>query len=172
MAMKHAIIIFFIAISALALGHTDSRKVAEISTSKLVETSATRSAAQPCADQNACAAANKAVYSDIDARHEAILHGAKLISFSWTKGGFETVMILKTVIIKNSSKYDLKDFKLSCTLRGNSGTILGEKSVTIYDIVQHSASRTFKEVNMGFVGPQVSRAGCVLESWSIHDRNK
>ena len=65
---------------------------------------------------------------------------------------------------KNSGKGPRKDFHIECRVGGKSGTVLGTTQVTIYDTVKAGQTRTFREVNMGFIHGQASGASCELVS--------
>jgi hypothetical protein len=85
----------------------------------------------------------------------------RLKKYDWFKGGFDTVM-LGHFTIQNANPFDVKDISIHCEVSGNSGTVLGTTSATIYDVVPANKTRTFRDVNLGFVRNQAAQAWCKL----------
>lgn len=77
--------------------------------------------------------------------------------FDWYVSGFSTVMMVN-VTISNPTDYAVKDVRIECTYSGKSGTRLGQNVQTIYDVVPARCTKTFRDVNMGFINPQASAA--------------
>lgn len=84
---------------------------------------------------------------------------------NWYLGGFGSVAI-HSLSIKNTSEVDYKDIKLQFVYSGNSGTILSTNSYTIYDTIPAGQTKTFNELNVGFVNSQVTNSSVTLDSWS------
>jgi hypothetical protein len=82
---------------------------------------------------------------------------------SWTTGGFDTVGLM-SFSVKNDNPYDIKDFVISCSFSGKSGTNLGDRSHIVYDTVKAMSTRAFAKINIGFIPSQSARAGCSLVS--------
>jgi hypothetical protein len=112
----------------------------------------------PCADQKACDEANRIAY---DPRR---FLKPELVSWQWGKGGFDSVMLLKNVRIKNGRPDDIKDLIISCTVSGASGTDLQSLRTVLYDIVPAGRTKTFREINMGFVHSQAAGASCDVDA--------
>jgi hypothetical protein len=86
-----------------------------------------------------------------------------LIGQSWSTGGFDTIGLM-SFTLKNDNPYDIKDFSISCSFYGNSGTKLGERFHTVYERVKAKTSRSFSSVNIGFIPSQAARGGCQVQS--------
>lgn len=84
---------------------------------------------------------------------------------SWKTGGFGSVAIM-TVRVSNSNDFEVKDIAISCRFSANSGTVLNERSYTIYETIKPKSKRTFKDLNVGFINSQAARGGCSLASAS------
>jgi hypothetical protein len=87
--------------------------------------------------------------------------GVELVDYHWRKGGFDNVMIA-TFTIENDSHLPIKDINISCELTGESGTVLGHTSNTIYQLVPANAHKTVSDFNMGLIHSQAVRAYCKL----------
>lgn len=85
-----------------------------------------------------------------------------ITKFSWSKGGFDTVME-GTFTIRNDNSFAVKDMRMKCDLSAKSGTALDSVEETIYEIVSANSSKTFREVNMGFVRSQTASATCEIK---------
>jgi len=85
----------------------------------------------------------------------------EIVKFSWHKGGFDSIMIA-TFTVKNSSVHDVKDLEITCTHSANSGTEIDRNTRTLYERVRAGQTRTFRNVNMGFIHSQASRSGCEI----------
>lgn len=86
----------------------------------------------------------------------------------WRLDGFGNVMIA-TFRISNDNDIAVKDIEILCRTSGRSGTELSSASHTIYDIIAPHKTRTFTDINMGFVDSQSARAGCDVVSVSKAD---
>lgn len=82
-----------------------------------------------------------------------------IANYTWSKGGFGSVG-LATFTIKNDNPFPVKDVFVRCSFYGNSGTALGQADKTIYEVIAAKKSRTFREVNLGFIHSQSARASC------------
>lgn len=82
---------------------------------------------------------------------------------SWKTGGFGSVGIM-TFTLSNANSYAVKDFVVSCSFYGNSGTLLGLRQHTVYETLKPKSKRTFRDVNIGFIPNQSSRGGCDIVS--------
>ena len=86
-----------------------------------------------------------------------------IVRLEWNKGGFGTVM-LATFGVHNGNQYAVKDVKIRCDLAGNSGTTIGSVQQTVFELIPANQTRTFEQVNMGFVRSQASKAVCGVAS--------
>jgi hypothetical protein len=91
--------------------------------------------------------------------------------FSWTKGGFDQVMILSGSI-KNGSEFDIKDLLVSCKIEGKSGTQIGVRQKTVYEVVRAGKQIKIKDINMGLIPDQASNASCEIFDFTIIEQPK
>jgi len=82
------------------------------------------------------------------------------LTFSWTPGGFDNVLILKHLTLHNTSPHPVKDIHLACTLYARSETALGTLSKTLYDTLPAGKTLTLAEFNMGFMHTQTHTVAC------------
>jgi hypothetical protein len=82
------------------------------------------------------------------------------------KGGFGTVFIAN-ITAENPTKYAIKDLQIQCEMMGASGTSLGIKRETVFEIVPAKSKKTFRNINFGFINSQVSKFNCTLRDLSI-----
>lgn len=66
--------------------------------------------------------------------------------------------------IQNTSTIPVRDIAILCNLKAPSGTVVSVNRQTIYDVVKGGVTRSFKNVNMGFINTQASKASCRVES--------
>lgn len=83
------------------------------------------------------------------------------LDFSWSKGGFESVMIADFTI-KSTLQFEVRDIEILCIGSGNSGTRLARIPQTIYDVVPAKATKRFRGLNMGFIPQQMTNANCSI----------
>lgn len=90
----------------------------------------------------------------------------KLLKFNWHKDGFGSVMIADFTI-RNDSPYDVKDIDIRCVHSAPSGTVIDQNTRTVYDLVKAHSTRTFTNVNMGFINSQAESSGCQILNLSL-----
>ena len=83
------------------------------------------------------------------------------LEFSWKKVGFDNVLLVD-FHITNASQYLVKDIRVRCTHYAKTGTKLGRNRATIYDVVPARTTKTFKDINMGFIHTQADSTSCVI----------
>ena len=66
--------------------------------------------------------------------------------------------------VQNTSTLPMKDIAIVCNMKAPSGTVVSVKRHTIYDTVKGGATRSFENVNMGFINNQASKASCRVEA--------
>jgi hypothetical protein len=88
------------------------------------------------------------------------LRDAKL-DFHWAKRGFGTVM-MADFKLQNPTPYRLKDFEVTCTSFGASGTEIDRNKKVIYEVIEPKSTKSLKHVNMGFVNTQAASTSCEL----------
>lgn len=84
---------------------------------------------------------------------------ALIVTERWSKGGFGSVMVADFTL-KNTSNLPLRDIGIKCKLQGNSGTVINIKHITLFEKLRPKATRTIRDVNVGFIDSQASRASC------------
>jgi hypothetical protein len=84
---------------------------------------------------------------------------------TWEKGGFGSVALVD-VSFSNDNKIAVKDAELTCWFYGASGTELSRQTKTIYEIFPAGKTKRIKNINMGFVPDQASKASCAAGSVS------
>ena len=81
--------------------------------------------------------------------------------FQWRKGGFDSVMIADFQV-DNDNPYSVRDIEIRCHVSGESGTVIGWPSKTIYRRIQPHTSTWFMEESMGFISSQAAAADCEI----------
>lgn len=115
------------------------------------------------------AAKRREVEKEVAEYADAVAHpeqAAEIVKMQWHKGGFGAVMIAD-VTITNRALSHLKDFQITCTSQGPSGSNVGSTTNTLYEMVKSRQTKTFRNVNMGFINSQAATANCVVDQASI-----
>jgi hypothetical protein len=89
------------------------------------------------------------------------LQNVKLDKFEWKKGGFDNVMLFSATV-KNEGGFSVKDLEIECSLMSKSGTKIGSKSKTIFEIVKAGKTLKIKDFNMGLVNTQSASTSCEI----------
>lgn len=82
-------------------------------------------------------------------------------NFDWSKSGFGSIM-MASFRLKNENGFAVKDIAITCGLFAKSGTQLSTARQVIYEIIPAKSTRTFREVNLGFINQQSAQANCKL----------
>ncbi len=83
----------------------------------------------------------------------------KIIKQSWRTDGFGTIAVVN-LTVKNMAPFDVKDIIFLCNFYGNSGTRLNSIEKQVFEIIQWDETRTFKNIELGFINSQATRGGC------------
>ncbi|WP_404357039.1 hypothetical protein [Methylotuvimicrobium sp. KM1] len=83
----------------------------------------------------------------------------KIIKQSWRKDGFGTIAVVD-LTVKNTAPFDVKDIIFLCNFYGNSGTQLNSIEKQVFEIIRYDETRTFKNIDLGFINSQAARGGC------------
>lgn len=110
--------------------------------------------------------AEQALASVKDATENPELLGASIEKMSGNIGGFGNILFVN-VTIRNDALSHLKDFQITCSILGNSGSEIGSVSRTLYETVEARSSKSFKRLNMGFVDQQLSTFRCAVMGASL-----
>jgi hypothetical protein len=101
----------------------------------------------------------------IDYARSDCLRNLKIIKSSWEISGFGAVAIIKSITIKNSSKHNCKNVLGGADFYSANGTFLGATPFIIYDTVPAGKTRTFRDINIGFLpNDQVKSAEFTIAS--------
>lgn len=92
---------------------------------------------------------------------QAALSGLKLKELSWTKGGFDSTMML-SVIVQNNGKSDVKDIVIECRHSSPSGTKIDSNKKTIYEVFPAGEDKKIDDFNMGFIHEQATTTNCSI----------
>lgn len=107
---------------------------------------------------NSCSEWNEDLRKKAAAR-EAELSMVSVREFKWRKDGFGTVLVA-TFKVENALSYDIKDVRLECRVRGASGTVVSQPSVTIYEAFPAQKWKLVRDFSVGFISSQASTANC------------
>lgn len=64
--------------------------------------------------------------------------------------------------VVNAASFAIKDFELTCTHQGTSGTEIDRNVRTVYEVVPANASKRIREINMGVIVSQASNSYCEI----------
>lgn len=85
-----------------------------------------------------------------------------LRDFTWSRSKYGSLFAIFT--IENSSESDVKDFTISCSTYGQSGTQIGTTSKTFYEIVKAKSMLEYAGVEIGPVHSQTAIVRCQANS--------
>ena len=68
--------------------------------------------------------------------------------------------MMASFTIHNGNDFPVKDIQIECPLSARSGTKIDSVKQTVYEIIPANSSKTFREVNMGFIRDQAKSATC------------
>jgi len=105
-------------------------------------------------------AVNEAYNKQREERDKA-LSTTKIHVQSWSKGGFETVMLLNARI-ENGAPVAIHDVQITCTLSGKSGTPLNTLTKVVYDEIPAKKHLAIKDFAMGTLHAQAASASCAV----------
>lgn len=97
--------------------------------------------------------------------HQEVVDGLKF-DFSWTKGGFSSVMLIDATIT-NNSPYAIKDPVISGVDSANSGTAIDTNIKTVYETIASGKTLKLHEFNMGFIHHQATKSNCKISDFEI-----
>ena len=69
--------------------------------------------------------------------------------------------------IRNGSRYDLKDLNIRCDFVAPSGTIIGNQSVTIYEIFRSSGRQSTGALTLPAAPPQARTVNCTATGGAV-----
>jgi hypothetical protein len=99
---------------------------------------------------------------------KASVRNALKVDFSWSKGGFESVMMVNFVFT-NASSHPVKDIEVRCDHYAPSGTVIDHNTRTVYEVVPAHGKKRVRDFNMGFIHSQVSSSSCAIEDFELAD---
>lgn len=83
----------------------------------------------------------------------------KIENFSWSKDGFDTVMVAN-FSIANKLPWAVKDIVVRCIHDAPSGTRIDTNTRTIYERIEAKQTKRINRFSMGFIHSQAARSGC------------
>jgi len=104
--------------------------------------------------------AESAVYAaerNLETPHKNV----SVVSSQWTLGGFGSVYLLD-ITLRNTGQFSVKDFEVFCRNYAASGTVLESSRGTILQSLKGGQTKRFRDINLGFVNPQVARSACEI----------
>jgi hypothetical protein len=88
------------------------------------------------------------------------------LKYSWSKGGFDSVM-LADFSIKNASSRSIKDVEIKCRHFAASGTQIDSNTRTIYELIKPNSTKRIPNMNMGFIHSQAKSSSCAVQDFVI-----
>jgi hypothetical protein len=85
-----------------------------------------------------------------------------LRDFTWSRSKYGSLFAIFT--IENPREGDVRDFTISCSTYGRSGTQIGTVSKTFYEIVKAKSMQEYEGVEIGPVDPQTATVRCSANS--------
>lgn len=85
----------------------------------------------------------------------------EITKLNWEKGGFGNVQLIR-MTVKNNAPFAIRDFELTCTHQGASGSDMDRNVRVIYVKVPAQGTTRVPEVNMGFINNQVATSRCEI----------
>lgn len=83
----------------------------------------------------------------------------KIVDLSWERAFLGTIMELD-LTIKNALRHPVKDIKFRCVHSAPSGTVIDTNERVIREVIEAGSTRSFRNINMGFMGAQVAQTDC------------
>lgn len=80
---------------------------------------------------------------------------ARLVDFTWEKGGFGTVM-MANFTVRNDSPVDVADPRIRCNHIAEDGVVLDQNAGTAYGVIKAHSTTRIANVNMGFLSGQTA----------------
>ena len=91
----------------------------------------------------------------------------EIVKNDWHKTGFGSIPV-HDITLKNLTDYNLKDFTIRAEYYSESGTLLDVKTETIYQTLNAGETKTFSEINFGFVHDQVAQSKISVEKVALY----
>lgn len=94
----------------------------------------------------------------------ALQSDLKVIGNEWYLGGFGYIPIHTITLQNTSSSNSYKDIEITVYYHSNSGAQLGNANYTIYEVLPANTTKTFSDINMGFMNEQSANSSVVITS--------
>lgn len=85
--------------------------------------------------------------------------GVSIADWSWSKGGFDAVMIADFTF-RNDNPFPVKDLTVRCIHSAPSGTEIDRNTRVIYEIVPAHGTKLVPHFSMGFIASQATSSRC------------
>jgi hypothetical protein len=86
------------------------------------------------------------------------LKGLKIIDWKYDVSNIETVRA--SFELDNHSPYSIKDIKITCAPKGESGTEIKQITRTVYQIIDPYKKKTTEPIDFGWMPPQTRKITC------------
>lgn len=77
---------------------------------------------------------------------------------------FTGVMLIGEITVANRTGRTVRDLDLECTHSGQGGAVVDRSRKTLRETIPAEGSRTFRELNMGFIHAEPVRTQCVVRA--------
>ena len=105
---------------------------------------------------------------EINESNNKISEAINNIQLEYTWGTPATKLVMEaSFTITNNNSFSVKDIEIKCTHYAKSGTRIDSNKHTIYQKFPPIASRSFANVNMGFIHSQANKSACVITNLAI-----
>lgn len=89
-----------------------------------------------------------------------------VLDYTWGKSAGGSLMEANFTI-SNQGSVDVKDFEITCTHYGPSGTKVDSNTRTIFEVVKTGQTRVFNNFDMGFIHSQAVKTSCAIVDLKI-----
>lgn len=90
----------------------------------------------------------------------------EIVNNNWYMGGFGVIPI-HAITLKNKGEVSYKDIKIAITYTSRSDTLIDVGTQVIYDVLPAKKTKTFREINMGFMDSQAAKSRVKIISAEI-----
>ena len=92
----------------------------------------------------------------------------EMVDNNWYMGGFGSIPI-HAITLKNKGEVSYKDIGIAITYSSKSDTLIDVGAHVIYDVLPAGKTKTFREINMGFMDGQAAKSRVEILSAKIYE---
>lgn len=92
----------------------------------------------------------------------------EMVNNDWYMGGFGSIPI-HTITLKNKGEVAYKDIGIAITYSSNSDTLIDVGAHVIYDVLPAGKTKTFRNINMGFMDGQAAKSRVEILSAKLYE---